>query len=43
MIQKNPDHAEELIQQAVDDGAELILLPELLPSGRLHILSYKRR
>lgn len=33
MIQKNLDHAEELIKQAVDKGAELILLPELMPSG----------
>jgi len=33
VIQKNLDHAEELIRQAADKGAELILLPELMPSG----------
>ncbi|WP_018295171.1 carbon-nitrogen hydrolase family protein [Mariprofundus ferrooxydans] len=33
MIQENLDHAEKLIKQAVDKGAEVILLPELMPCG----------
>jgi len=33
MVQKNIDHAEELIKQAVEKGADLVLLPELMPSG----------
>jgi len=33
MVQKNLDHAEELIKQSVDEGAEIVLLPELMPSG----------
>jgi N-carbamoylputrescine amidase len=33
MIRKNLDRAEAFIEQAADKGAELILLPELMPSG----------
>jgi len=33
MVQKNLDHAEELIKQAVDKGAEVVLLPELMSTG----------
>lgn len=32
-IEENLAHAEELVESAVDEGAELILLPELMPSG----------
>jgi N-carbamoylputrescine amidase len=33
MVQKNLNHADELVRQAVDKRAKLILLPELMPSG----------
>ena len=33
MVKQNLDHAEELVRQAADQGATLILLPELMPSG----------
>lgn len=33
LIQKNLDHAEKFIKQAAAKKAELILLPELMPSG----------
>ena len=34
-VDKNLAYAETLVQQAVDKGAELVLLPELMPSGYL--------
>lgn len=34
-VDENLDYAETLVQQAVDKGAELVLLPELMPSGYL--------
>ena len=33
MVKQNLNHAEELVRQAADQGATLILLPELMPSG----------
>jgi len=39
MVKQNLIHAGELIQQAAEQGAELVLLPELMPSG--YILTEK--
>ncbi|MCL7743520.1 carbon-nitrogen hydrolase family protein [Guyparkeria hydrothermalis] len=32
-VNHNLDHAEELVRQAADQGASLVLLPELMPNG----------
>ena len=34
-VQENLDHAQNMVKEAVEKGAELVVLPELMPSGYL--------